>query len=309
MTRPITSLEGFVRKITALTLANQGTRLLYRGHSKKSYTLSPSTYRSKNLQESEHLLLRQLFSEHPREFLEDSGTFDRLVRAQHYGLPTRLLDVTRNPLVALYFAVCSSPSNNGRVVVVKPSIDEQVYYDSSIVSVISNLSLLKHEEKKELIEKFIDVALLFCTDEEAANITAPGAQVATLLLDVMARHREEVITEFNKCPPIAKLCSLVRREIPDFSARIDPRDLYRVFSVVPKKNHTRILAQDGGFLISGLTRAFIAQSMVNIKTEHFDIDHKSKTKILKDLSIVGINDQTLFPEIERSAKNIRDRYS
>ncbi len=36
--------------------------------------------------------------------------FDRLVRMQHFGLPTRLLDVSLNPLIALCVATDPGPS-------------------------------------------------------------------------------------------------------------------------------------------------------------------------------------------------------
>lgn len=40
---------------------------------------------------------------------------DILIKMQHYGMPTRLLDLTKNPLVALYFACVSKPNNDGVV--------------------------------------------------------------------------------------------------------------------------------------------------------------------------------------------------
>ncbi|HCQ52248.1 FRG domain-containing protein [Ruminococcaceae bacterium TF06-43] len=40
----------------------------------------------------------------PYDFRECASDFEILTKLQHYGLGTRLLDVTLNPLVALYFA-------------------------------------------------------------------------------------------------------------------------------------------------------------------------------------------------------------
>jgi len=35
---------------------------------------------------------------------------------QHYGIPTRLLDITSNPLVALFFACIEFPKVDGEVI-------------------------------------------------------------------------------------------------------------------------------------------------------------------------------------------------
>ena len=95
-------------------------RWVFRGHDDIEYKLIPSVGRATHTSKSRLGYERSLFDIFCREACAHllnipSDEWEWLSIAQHHRLPTRLLDWTYNPLVALYFAVEGNEAADGQL--------------------------------------------------------------------------------------------------------------------------------------------------------------------------------------------------
>ncbi|WKC35892.1 FRG domain-containing protein [Ectopseudomonas chengduensis] len=268
----VTKIQGFIGKVLGLDQTD-GYEVFYRGHSnKKKYKLAPSLFRKDEegnylYKENEHILYRELLVSNSADFQSDIYTLDSLVRMQHYSLPTRLLDITSNPLIALYFACKSSIDEDGEVIVFSMKRKDIKYFDSDVASCIANLARLPHSEKESIIF-------------------------------------EE--NNFNEQSPIKRLLHFIREEKPFFEPIIIPDDLRKIICVKGKKSNDRISFQSGAFLLFGLDAVFDEEGTTEIKVSRITVSNKKS--ILKELDLLNINESTVFPYIENSAKYVADKF-
>lgn len=139
-------------------------KFIFRGHSDdKNFELLPGALRWKTcgLQSktraypnTEINMLNDFISDACR-YITQSPTNDYrawLEIAQHFGVPTRLLDFTTNPLVALYFACIENSDKDASVWIVNESAYRRVFYD-----IIDPIDII---ESNRMIEKIIDQTIL-----------------------------------------------------------------------------------------------------------------------------------------------------
>ena len=301
MSQEIISLTQFIETIESLQASKTGS-LFFRGHTKASHELIPSVFRSQRHRHFEREQLFELISESPSEFLSDNLFFDKLVRAQHYGVPTRLLDVTTNPLMALYFACERNFEDHGHFVVVEAPQNSIKFFPSDTVSCKANLAQLNDHER-ETIPKLIDRSL--------SEIYGPDRQ--SMSLSKRRSHNpgkyEKFIESFNDSETMRRLVQFIKEEKPYFENRIDPIDILSIEAVLPKKSNARISAQSGAFLLFGLIAEFSARSAKDITVSQIKVRSDKKKNIITSLEAIGIHENAVYPELDRIGSRINKKYS
>lgn len=251
-------------------VCNDDEVLFFRGLPNVDYDLLPSAFRSGA--QSEEDMYNSVFMECPEEFKKNEH-LSNLVKIQHYGGISRLLDISGNPLIGLYFACEMQPDTDGKVVVFRVSKSAVLHHTSDKALMLSCLPLLKNSDREEIKQ--------FCE-----------------------RHRGQIGDEdicFNV--PMRKLMHEIRSEFPAFGTEIIGEDLLKCWFVRPNKDNERMKVQDGAFVIYGLDQEANQRYLESI-SEEIVINASAKKEILKDLRLMHISVSTIYPGLEARAKDI-----
>lgn len=110
----ITKISDYINHISHELIENQW---IFRGHEDFSFPLKPSVARIKPKEKTIQIMESDMLEEFQRRYLSvPTDGWGLLALAQHHGLPTRLLDWTQNPLVAMFFAVDKHSESGGSAV-------------------------------------------------------------------------------------------------------------------------------------------------------------------------------------------------
>ena len=286
----IKSVGDFLDKIEKIIEKEEGSseRFFFRGQKVEYWDISSSIFRLGMLK-SEHKLLKEPLEKFPNEFKSLKNTFDLMTKCQHYGLCTRLLDLTTNPLVALYFA-CQS---NGKEKYKKDIESEEETSE-------------KYDEREPWGIVYYKKAYPYYSDNENIRIVTELAKYdleqENTLEEILLKLKENNIISEKEYEEWKKDCTNFIKIIQEN------------YVVQPTNNNIRLTAQSGAFLLPSMfsfdeKQKLITKSQNSLETEFekdfFYIEGENKEKILKELNICNINESTLFPELEHQLNHIK----
>jgi hypothetical protein len=184
----ITSVKQYIGECLELD-RNDDAVLFFRGESEEHPAFLPRVYNPDyNFIEYEDSIYKEALAMFPAEMAAQTTTVERLIFMQHFGFPTRLLDIARNPLVALFFA-CYSETNrtdfqkDGIVHIFSVPKKDIKFCDSDSVCMLANLCKCRYDFS---VERDMDYLIHEINNEDKSDFNT--SMDASIVDSVICLH-------------------------------------------------------------------------------------------------------------------------
>ncbi|MCR4729885.1 MAG: FRG domain-containing protein [Saccharofermentans sp.] len=340
----VDSLESFLRLIlnSRNDAVRQETHLYFRGENRYNKYIVPSLYLDENLsKKSSEYYYRVLLSQIGcADYSKSSDLFKYMVDFEHHGAKTRILDISANPLIALYFAVENSASEDGYVYVFgsfhkedRPDSNAEQFDVGHTVAVKTALNLISQDKINEFMNtcksiyartsrndwnqlRFKDIGLLpFNSDDNNMNqlsfkdITSLqinsseyiAIQTFMDLLNQRAKTSVDLVYPFN----IYEDLQLAHIIIPSNCS--DRLRMHQGAFIFPKYVQTEgkslnIIQKEIDRSVNTLSANIVSND--GRKVNVIKIPGDKKAQIKKDLANVGISEGFVYSDIEHRSNTL-----
>lgn len=281
----VESVANFIDRIAEADVGGKDFRGLpisgmtwFRGHADSGWAVEPRLYRE-GLFRYERSMISDAMRLLPTEFSHLSR-FSTLAKLQHYGLPTRLLDVTSNPLVALYFA-CQSADGNGEIIAFTtvPTGGPDTYPTPTVMEYV-----FEHASDSVCEEDLL--AAVAHLDPLAGRRTVTPRDIEHALSIPWA----SVVPEMNNRRLSAQSGAFLM-----FGMQL----VSRTESDNPGNLGRHYLRFDPAPADSDASRQF---------QRRFSVPREAKASILRQLDVLNVNRRSLFPEPEHQLRYVYEQY-